>query len=154
MPQNEAIPTVALPIPAPVQTSPPVVETASPIAETLPVPAIRAEAPFFRTPQKTPAPLSSAAPKEPVASRLREESRALGEAREALRSGDAEGAIERLDALGNRYPDGILAQEREALAIEALYRVGKRDAAQTRAAAFLRAYPSSPHATKIRALLP
>ncbi|HSO00162.1 MAG TPA: outer membrane protein assembly factor BamD, partial [Candidatus Nanopelagicales bacterium] len=84
------------------------------------------------------------------ASRLREESRVLGEARDALRRGDAAGALQKLEEVRTRFPDGVLTQEREALAIEALYRSGSRAAASARAAAFLRAWPTSPHATRIQ----
>lgn len=84
------------------------------------------------------------------ASRLREESRVLAEARGALRGGDPASALEKLDAALGRFPDGILLQEREVLAIEALARSGQGSAASERAAAFLRTYPTSPHATKVR----
>jgi hypothetical protein len=87
------------------------------------------------------------------ASQLREESRILGDARAALRSGDAATALEKLDAMGGRFPGGVLAQEREVLAIEALARAGQRAAATARAEAFLQAYPTSPHATKVRGFL-
>jgi hypothetical protein len=83
------------------------------------------------------------------ASRLREENRLLGEAREALRRGDAAGALRKLDEIHTRLPGGVLGQEREALGIEALWRAGHRNAAAVRAAAFLRAYPKSPHAEKM-----
>lgn len=84
------------------------------------------------------------------ASRLREESRLLSEARDALRRGDSSGALRKLDEARTRFPGGVLAQEREALTIEALYRGGQRAAAASLAASFLRAYPNSPHATRIQ----
>ncbi|HVK68511.1 MAG TPA: outer membrane protein assembly factor BamD [Polyangium sp.] len=87
------------------------------------------------------------------ASRLREERTELGDARAALRAGDTAGAFQKLEAMGDRFPSGTLAQEREALAIEALARAGQSAAASERAAAFLRAHPTSPHATKIRGFL-
>ncbi len=87
------------------------------------------------------------------ASRLREESRILAEARSELRSGHAASALEKLDTAGGRFPDGILSQEREVLAIEALARSGQRTAASARAAAFVQAYPTSPHAAKVRGFL-
>ena len=81
--------------------------------------------------------------------RLLEESRRLTEARDALRRGDASGALSRLEDLQRAVPGGILGQEREALAIEALARSGRSAEAQTRARAFLQAYPTSPHATRV-----
>lgn len=101
-----------------------------------------------------PAPVEEAVrARQERASRLREESRSLGDARAALRRGDAASALEKLDALGGQFPEGVLAQEREVLAIEALARAGQRAAASERAMAFLQAHPTSPHATKVRGFL-
>jgi len=44
------------------------------------------------------------------------------------------------------YPNGVFAQERDALAIEALMRAGEMDTARTLAERFVREHPSSPHA--------
>lgn len=97
----------------------------------------------------------AASPTEPTTeearrSRLREESALLGEARGALRSGNALHALALLDAARTRFPDGVLGQEREALTIEALARSGQTAAASARARAFLVAYPSSAHAERIQ----
>lgn len=81
---------------------------------------------------------------------LREESRLLGEARDALRDGDATRALGLLEQLRARFPGGMLAQEREALTIEALARSGRRGDAAVRAAAFLRAYPASPLGARVQ----
>jgi hypothetical protein len=43
-----------------------------------------------------------------------------------------------------------MVQEREALAIEALFRAGRQEEARQRAASFLSAYPGSPHAASVR----
>ena len=83
--------------------------------------------------------------------RLLEESRRLTEARDALRRGDASGALAQLAELQRAVPGGILGQEREALAIEALARSGRSSEAQARARAFLQAYPQSPHAARVEA---
>jgi hypothetical protein len=48
-----------------------------------------------------------------------------------------------------RYPHGILDQEREALAIEALIKLGRLDEARPRARAFALAYPGSPHQARL-----
>jgi len=88
--------------------------------------------------------------REPAPSRLAAEGRAVVEAKRALRAGDAASALRLLEAAGRTFPDGALGQEREALAIEALDRAGQREAARARAHAFLRAYPTSPHATNVR----
>jgi hypothetical protein len=109
------------------------------------------------TPSPTVAPSSSAAlGAEPGAaereSRLREESQRLSEARDALRRGDTQRALALLDDVRQRFPGGVLAQEREALAIEALSRSGKGAEAKARAAAFKDAYPTSPHGARVDAL--
>jgi hypothetical protein len=84
------------------------------------------------------------------ASHLREESAMILDARSALRAGDPSRALTLLDGARGRFPDGILVQEREALAIEALARSGARALAAKRAESFLRDYPKSPHAADVR----
>lgn len=51
------------------------------------------------------------------------------------------------------FPSGVLAQERELVAIDALTRLGRSEAARARAATFLRQYPGSVHAVRIRELV-
>ncbi len=51
------------------------------------------------------------------------------------------------------YPEGVFAQERDALAIEALLRAGDTDAARRLAQSFVAAHPSSPHAHRFRETL-
>jgi hypothetical protein len=84
------------------------------------------------------------------ASRLREETTLLREARQALRQGDNATALRVLDECRRRFPAGTLEQERERLAIEALLKGGRAREASTRAAEFLRKYPDSPHTNEIR----
>jgi hypothetical protein len=48
------------------------------------------------------------------------------------------------------YPDGVFAQERDALAIEALQRSGEDKLARSHAESFIEKYPSSPHAHRFR----
>jgi outer membrane protein assembly factor BamD (BamD/ComL family) len=52
-----------------------------------------------------------------------------------------------------RFPSGVIPQEREALAIEALVQLGQHAEAALRAAQFERSYPNSPHAARVRALV-
>jgi hypothetical protein len=49
-----------------------------------------------------------------------------------------------------QFPKGMLSQERETIAIEALMRLGNRAGAQQRAARFLAAFPTSPYAKRIQ----
>jgi hypothetical protein len=87
-----------------------------------------------------------------AATRLREETTLIRDARQALRAGDAARALGLLDESRRLFPAGVLQQERERLAIEALLEDGRAAEASARAAAFLRKYPNSPHAAEIRAL--
>jgi len=106
-------------------------------------------------------PASSPAPNEargesPRAERPREappvasESQRVAQARALLRAGDANRALETLGALERDEPNGLLDQEREALVVEALAALGRRDAARVRADAFLARYPTSPHVLAVR----
>jgi hypothetical protein len=48
-----------------------------------------------------------------------------------------------------RFPQGALAQEREVIAIEALSRLGRTEAARQRGTQFERQYPGSAHQPKV-----
>jgi hypothetical protein len=78
------------------------------------------------------------------------ESQKLADARALLRAGAVASALDALLALERELPNGILAQERESLTIEALSVLGQRESAQRRAARFLARYPASPHAEAVR----
>lgn len=67
---------------------------------------------------------------------------------QALSRGDADRALEILATHRRRFPDGVMGEDREAVRIFAMCRAG-RDAATLRAD-FLRRWPSSPHAPKVR----
>lgn len=77
----------------------------------------------------------------------------MGTARALLRSGRSRAALSELDALAKDFPNGTLAQEREALAVQALGALGERAAARERALRFLARYPASPHAAVVRRAL-
>jgi len=81
---------------------------------------------------------------------LREEREMVNQARTALRGGDTGGAMRLLEQARQKFPGGALGQEREALAIETLAKSGAREAASTRAAAFIKAHPTSPHAARLQ----
>ena len=81
------------------------------------------------------------------------ESRRVAGARQLLRAGRAREALGVLEQTGREFPNGELAQEREALAIEALGVLGQAEEARRRAAAFLTRYPKSPHAALVRRAL-
>jgi hypothetical protein len=52
-----------------------------------------------------------------------------------------------------RFPSGVLVEEREVIAIEALLVSGQRNAAEARAARFFARFPNSAHARRVHALL-
>jgi len=80
---------------------------------------------------------------------LSAESALLTQARADLRKGDARGAQQLLNRLQAQFPNGVLGQEREVLAIEVLAARGNAAAAQKRAQAFIAAYPESPHSAQL-----
>lgn len=114
-----------------------------------PVPAKQVEPKVGRVAEPIPAPAASLTPAE-RASRLRDEAKATADARVALRSGDAAGALRRLADANRDFGGGAMGQEREALTIEALARSGARDAASARAAAFIAQWPNSAYAAAVR----
>ena len=85
-----------------------------------------------------------------AASRLKEEAALLRRARAELRAGALAQAFATLEASRRAFTAPELTQEREALAIELLYRSGERAAAASRARDFLARFPESPHAAAIR----
>ncbi len=62
-------------------------------------------------------------------------------------------ALRKLDEHARLYPDGMLAQEREVLAIEALLAAGQRPAAEARAERLAANHPGSAHLRRVRVLL-
>jgi hypothetical protein len=84
---------------------------------------------------------------------LAEESALLMEARAELRSGDLRGAQATLDRLRQKYPRGVLGQEREVLSIELLSVRGDEETARRKARSFVAAHPNSPHSPKLQRFL-
>jgi hypothetical protein len=119
----------------------------TPRAEPSP-PETEANAPAVREQSDT----SRAAPEEAprAAEALLAESRRVATARSLLRRGSAADALSALVAVEREFPNGMLAQEREALTIEALAALGHRELVQQRAARFLSRYAASPHAEAVR----
>jgi hypothetical protein len=79
-----------------------------------------------------------------------EEYRLLRSARQALVQNPAL-ALRLTDEHARRYQHGMLAQEREAIAVEALVHLGRDGQARDRAHVFLAAYPSSPYRGRVEA---
>ncbi len=74
---------------------------------------------------------------------LRRERAVLDPARAALAAGEPARALERANRHLRQFPGGVLSEEREAIAINALVRLSKFDQATRRAAAFRAHYPRS-----------
>jgi hypothetical protein len=98
-------------------------------------------------PEQPEAPVAEA-PKPSTASQLSLEVELLDRAREALRGGNALGALSVLEG----YRGGILAPEAQVLRIQALERSGQPRAASALARDFLAKRPGSRHAAALRSL--
>lgn len=146
-PVLEEIPAPAMPSIEPVAPVAPARVVQKPVAHRpRPAPAAALPAPA-KVPEirATPAPMV-------VSNELLEEGRRLSRARAALRAHDSESALKLLQS-GPAGSAG-LAQEREALTIEALWsQASSRSEANTRARAFIAAYPDSPYRARIKALV-
>lgn len=111
-------------------------------------------------PVPTPRPMeapsaSAAAPKASAGAKSKREDELLliQRAYAALRNGQAARALSLTVEHARSYPRGVLGQEREVIAIEALERLGRAAEARRRGEAFLRVFPRSSHARRVRAIL-
>jgi len=84
---------------------------------------------------------------------LGEQVSALDHARRALADADPAGAIRMLDDYEARFPHGALVEEAEVLRVESLLAAKDHAGAARAGSRFLAVHPSSPHATRVRALL-
>jgi hypothetical protein len=99
-------------------------------------------------------PASAARPAKPDTKvALAAELGALDAVRSALAHGDPGGALSLLDSYAKAYPHGRLELEAEVLRIDALARAGQTDLAKKRAEAFLKRYPKSVLASRVRGYL-
>jgi hypothetical protein len=74
-------------------------------------------------------------------------------AHDALRAGQPALALERTEEHRRAYPDGTLAEERDALRVCAICALGRSDS-QAEAQTFLSNHPASPFVTRIREACP
>jgi hypothetical protein len=91
------------------------------------------------------------APGAPAAAEA-EEYKVLRAARAALPA-DPGRALALTDEHGRRFGRGMLSQEREAIAVEALARLGRKTEANARLSRFVRQFPGSPYRARIEALV-
>jgi hypothetical protein len=117
--------------------------TASPRAAS-PTPTAPAAAP-----PSTPPP--AAAPSPPVPPESMSEIRGVALARKLVVS-DPQAALDVLDQVRRDHPNGYFVEERQALTVLALARVGRESAARQQAGTFLRAYPNGPFSDQVRSV--
>jgi hypothetical protein len=127
-----------------VQPAPASPEAAWPVANAVPAQSTT------EVPSSAPAPVPSAAPVSPArshaesgrsappvrTSQLAAERMLLDEARAGLVQGEPERALDRLELHRKRYPTGMLDEERDAMAVEALVGMKRYDSARSAAQAF------------------
>jgi hypothetical protein len=126
------------------------VETAAPIAEPPPsTPGISLNDLPSVAPKTTTATKAAARPAEAPTV---EEIALIGRAHDALRS-DPKSALALCEEHETEFGSGHFAQEREAVAIEALVYLNRKDEAQKRFTAFDGKFPSSSHRVHLESLL-
>jgi hypothetical protein len=107
--------------------------------------------PTSRAPVELPSEPVKVLPEDPGRS-IEAESAIVARAQDALAS-DAERALELADEHHRLFPTGVLAEEREVIAIDALARLRRVDAAAARARELEIHFPKSPHRHRVRALV-
>ena len=128
-------------------------EAPAPALSSAPVATEAPRAPLRGNGGAPPAEVTAEEPPQEVYG-ARWESAQVARARVQLRAGQPSQALQTLSEIQARVPGGVLGQEREALAIEALAASGQRSEASRRAAAFLDRFPNSPHASRIQTFSP
>ncbi len=128
------------PAPTPPAASPPPVQAAEPPPPAPP------ESGLALPPA---APSAPALPAKPGPAAPLSEAELLEQARSALK-GDPARALARANEHRRRFPGGVLVQEREVIAIQALRQLGRASEAERRAEAFSKAFPGSAFQRKLK----
>jgi hypothetical protein len=131
----------------------PVAHTARPAAlrPAAPPPVVAPEPAPSPAPEATEPPAPTHAAKPPSNLRLEDEAALLAEVQGALRSGQANLALGKLDSYDRRFPGGMLRPEAEAARVLALCAAGKVERARSAAARFALRFPSSPALARVQA---
>lgn len=114
----------------------------TPVAEAAPTVDVR-DLPRVNASAQPSVSASSTASTRAATSDLTAERSLLDVARTALGRGDFANALASADAHQKRFPKGALAEEREALAVQALAGAGRKEEARARAERFARSFPGS-----------
>jgi hypothetical protein len=142
------------PPPAPTPThavAPPSADVKPPAAFATPTPtapaseAIRGDASPLTAPSTT-----AKLPTKPTPPARASEAELLEQARAAMKVDPAR-ALQRANEHAAHFPGGVLVQEREVIAIQALRKLGRSAEADRRATAFAKAFPGSAFARKLNA---
>ncbi len=129
-------------------------DTEMPIPELAAAPPVDSAAPPV---DSAAPPVDSAAPPGPhlpaadtkFGATAGDELAALNEARTAQQRGDSAGALRAIMAHEQRFPRTIFAEDREALRVAALGKLGRTSEARARARAFAKRYPRSVFISKL-----
>jgi hypothetical protein len=135
-----------------------VLQIEPPAQVSLPSPSPSASAPLVQRSAPLPSVDEAAAPALASASRpsgdsLAAERALLDPARTALGRGDGASALQAVRKHEAGFRNGALAEEREAIAVQALVQLGRKDAARSRGERFLARYPGSVLAPVVKAAL-
>jgi len=135
-----------LPGPAPAPAHPPAVEPRVQAPEVVAPPPV---------PKQSPPPVidHKVAPAVEPTPALPREMDLLTPALEALRTNDPARALALAERHATLYARGAFAEEREAIAIEALQRLGQHDRARARLAGFAASYPRSSYRPRLDRLV-
>jgi hypothetical protein len=121
----------------------------SPVPARLPVQALAGARAKQRAISMTGSPLGEPPAERSIANEIEE----LDRAREALGTGEAKRAIDRLNRYDRLFPRGTLREEALRLRIEAVVTTGDRATARSLAQRFQALYPDSTHSDRLKALV-
>jgi hypothetical protein len=130
------------------------------VDRAVPVPLAPADA-TVSPPPGNPAPpvVPAAVPSGPSsgpparASQLTAERAILDDARQALAHGDPSRALDRLEHHRRSFPSPLLAEERDAMGVQALVKAGRFDEARSRGESFRKRFPDSLFSAAVQSAL-
>jgi type IV secretory pathway VirB10-like protein len=134
---------------APVEVAPPPAVAEPPRVAPAP-PAPRGPRPTQGAPAATTAPPPAAPSASVKPTETEGEAALLSRAQAALAAGDGLTALEILDMHARKYPNGVLADQRETDRVLAICAIGRVAAAREAAERFLAAHPRSAQAARVR----
>jgi hypothetical protein len=143
---KSALPSAPVLPPAVAAQTPPSSTVVAAPNDTPPPAAVEAPAPGVSNAEP---PGATPPPAKPTPPARLSEAELLEQARSALKSDPAR-ALARANGHRSRFPGGVLVQEREVIAIQALRRLGRTAEADRRAEAFEKAFPGSAFQRKLK----